>query len=65
MKMLNVRFSDTQQLKIEDVVDTLGIDFSKISRAAMKLGIEEIVATAAVDPSRAKELVLVNDALSK
>lgn len=65
MKMLNVRFSDTQQLKIEDVVDTLGIDFSKISRAAMKLGIEEIVATAAVDPARAKELVLVNDALSK
>lgn len=65
MKMLNVRFSDAQQLKIEDVVETIGVDFSKVSRAAMRIGIQEILASASVDKDRAKELVMINDALSK
>lgn len=63
--MLNVRFSETQQLKIEDVVDALGVDFSKVSRAAMRIGIQEIISSASVDKGRAKELVMINDALSK
>ncbi len=65
MKMLNVRFSETQQLKIEDVVDALGVDFSKVSRAAIRIGIQEIISIASVDKERAKELVMINDALSK
>ncbi len=63
--MLNVRFSETQQLKIEDVVDALGVDFSKVSRAAIRIGIQEIISIASVDKERAKELVMINDALSK
>ena len=65
MKMLPVKFSDTQTLKIKDLVDVVGIDNSKIARAAMRLGVEQIIALASVDLDKAKDLVLINDARSK
>lgn len=65
MKVLNVRFSDSQHLKTDDVVNVIGVDFSKVSRAAMRLGIQQIITLAATDPEKAKELVLINDAMSK
>lgn len=65
MKMLNVRFSDAQRLKIDDTSNAVDLDFSKVSRAAMRLGIQQIITLAAQDPEKAKELVLINDAMSK
>lgn len=65
MKMLAVKFSDTQVLKIKDVVDVVGIDTSKVARAAMRLGIAQIVALASRDVDKAIDLVLINDARAK
>ena len=65
MKVLNVRFSETQQLKIKDVSDVVDTDYSKVARAAMKLGLAQIQAMAARDVDKAIDLVLINDARSK
>ena len=65
MKMLPVKFSDTQALRIKDMVDVVGIDNSKVARAAMRLGLMQIQTLAAKDVDKAKELVLINDAMSK
>ncbi len=65
MKTLGVKFSDTQILKIKDVSGVVGIDASKLSRAAMKLGLAQIQALAARDLDKAKDLVLINDARAK
>jgi len=65
MKVLNVRFSDTQQLKIKDVSSVVDMDYSKVARAAMKLGLTQIQALAARDLDKAIDLVLINDARAK
>lgn len=65
MKMLPVKFSETQLLKIKDVVDVVDIDASKVSRAALRIGLNHIASLAAKDLERAKDVVLVNDARSK
>jgi len=65
MKTLSVRFSDTQQLKIKDVSGVVDIDYSKVARAAMKLGLTQIAALAARDIDKAIDLVLINDARAK
>jgi len=65
MKTLSVRFSDTQQLKIKDVSSVVDIDYSKVARAAMKLGLTQIAALAARDIDKAIDLVLINDARAK
>jgi len=65
MKTLSVRFGDAQQLKIKDVSSVVGIDYSKVARAAMKLGLAQIQAIAARDIDKAVDLVLINDARSK
>ena len=65
MKMLPIRFSDTQALKIKDVVDVVGTDDSKVARAAMRLGLMQILALAARDVDKAIDLVLINDARAK
>ena len=65
MKMLPVKFSDAQALKIKDVVDVIGVDNSKIARAAMRLGLMQIIALAARDVEKAVDLVLINDARAK
>tara|TARA_R110000787_G_scaffold268032_2_gene374437 strand:+ start:96 stop:296 length:201 start_codon:yes stop_codon:yes gene_type:complete len=65
MKTLGVKFSEVQILKIKDAVDVIGIDNSKIARAAMRLGIQQILALASRDIDKGRELVLINDAKSK
>lgn len=65
MKVLNVRFSDTQQLNIKDVAEVVDTDYSKVARAAMKLGLNQIKALAARDIEKAIDLVLINDARAK
>ena len=65
MKMLNVRFSEVQKLKIDDVAEVVDIDFSKVARAAMRLGMQQILILASADINKAKDLILINDARSK
>jgi hypothetical protein len=65
MKMLPVKFSDSQMLRIKDVVDSIGIDNSKVARAAMRLGLMQIIAMASRDVDKAIDLVLINDARAK
>lgn len=65
MKVLPVKFSDTQILKIKDLTEVVSIDTSKIARAALKLGLSQIAALAARDVDKAIDLVLINDARSK
>ena len=45
--------------------DVVGIDNSKVARAAMRLGIQQILALAARDVDKAVDLVLINDARAK
>ena len=65
MKLLNVQFSEVQILKIKDAVVVLEVTNSRIARAAMRLGMQQILALASRDVDKAKELVLINDAKSK
>ena len=65
MKTLSVQFSDVQILQMKDAVDSLGVSNSKIARAALRLGMQQILALASRDVDKAKELVLINDAKSK
>ena len=65
MKTLGAKFSDTQILKIKDVSNVVGIDASKVARAAMRLGLAQITALSARDVDKAIDLVLINDARAK
>lgn len=65
MKSLGAKFSDTQLLKLKDVSGVVGIDGSKLARAALRLGLMQIQTLAARDLDKAKDLVLINDARSK
>lgn len=65
MKTLGAKFSDTQILKIKDISSVVGIDASKVARAAMRLGLNQITALSSRDIEKAIDLVLVNDARAK
>jgi predicted adenine nucleotide alpha hydrolase (AANH) superfamily ATPase len=65
MKPLNTRFGDSQVLKVNDVSECLDINFSKVARAALKLGLMQITTLAAADKEKAIDLVLINDARAK
>ncbi len=65
MKMLNVRFSEEQKLRIDDVSEVIDVDFSKVARAAMRLGMMQISNLSARNLDKAKDLVLINDVRSK
>ena len=61
MKKLNVRFGETQELKVKDAADVLGIDTSKLARAALRLGIDQLLALASRDVDKAIDLALINE----
>ncbi len=61
MKKLDVRFGDTQAAKVKDAVDVLGIDASKIARAALRLGLNQLLSLAARDIDKAVDLTLINE----
>jgi len=65
MKTLGAKFSDTQILKIKDLSEITGVNASKVARAAMRLGLNQITALSARDMEKAIDLVLINDARSK
>jgi hypothetical protein len=65
MKVLNVRFSEDQRLKIDALAEVIGIDFSKVARAAMRLGMAQLLTVSSADMHEVKELIKINDALAK
>lgn len=65
MKSLGAKFSDKQLAEIKELSVGIDIAISKISRAALRLGIIQISNMAIKDEDKAKDLVLVNDARSK
>lgn len=60
MKKLNIRFSETQRLKISDIGTTLDLNSSDIARVAMELGLMQIQEIASRDIKSAKEVVAIN-----
>lgn len=61
MNKLNVRFGETQELKIKDAAEALGLDTSKVARAALRLGISQLLALASRDLDKAVDLALINE----
>lgn len=59
MKKIEVLYSDTQQLKLSDLMDALGSNKTDMARAAMWLGLNQIQELAARDINSAQELVAV------
>jgi DNA-binding transcriptional regulator GbsR (MarR family) len=65
MKKLEILFTETQHLSIDDLMDVTGANKSQLSRAAMQLGLMQIKELAARDTQAAQELVAMNDFKSK
>lgn len=65
MKMLNVRFGDSQVLKVDDIASTLGMSNSDIARAALYIGLNEINAIASKDKDRGIEFASLNAVKAK
>ncbi len=65
MKMLGVKFSDTQHLSIDDVAKLLGMNKTDISRAALYIGLNEIKAIASADVDRGIEFASLNAVKAK
>lgn len=57
MKKIEVLYSESQRLKLEDLMDALGIKKTEMARAAMYLGLNQIQEIAARDKGAAQELV--------
>lgn len=59
MKKIEVLYSETQQLKLSGLMDSLGSNKTDMARAAMWLGLNQIQELAARDMNSAQELVAV------
>ena len=65
MKMLNVRFSESQHLAVDDIANTLNMSNSDIARAALYIGLNEIKAIASKDTDRGIEFASLNAVKAK
>ena len=65
MKALAVKFSEAQLSILRVVSDSVGIDVSKVSRAALRIGLAQIEKEASKDVNKAVETVVINNALSR
>ena len=65
MKQLNVRFSETQRLKLSDIATTLNMSDSDIARAALYIGLNEITSMASKDTDRGIEFASLNAVKAK
>ena len=60
MKKLNVHFADKQHLQVDDLINTTGLKFSQVARAALQLGLKQIR-----ESKDGFSLVLINDAKAR
>ena len=65
MQPINIRFGDTQRLKLDDVANVLGMSYSEVARAALYIGLKEIMALSANDVDRGIEFTSLNAVKSK
>jgi len=65
MKQLNVRFSESQSLKVSDLSDKLTMSSSDIARAALYIGLNEIMSLASKDVDRGIEFASLNAVKAK
>ena len=65
MKALAVKFSDAQLTILKEVSDSVGIDVSKVSRAALRLGLAQIAREANKNNEKAVDTVTINNALAR
>ncbi|MGO1190310.1 hypothetical protein [Vibrio casei] len=62
MKHLGIRISDLQDLQINDIASETGSTKSKLTRAALYLGLQQIKTHSDKDLEKGKELIAVADA---
>ena len=60
MKQLNVRFSETQRLKLSDISGVLNMIDSDVARAALFIGLNEIASMTSKDVDRGIEFASLN-----
>ena len=65
MKQLNIRFADAQRLRLSDVSGLLKMSESEIARAALYIGLNEIVSMANKDVDRGIEFTSLNAVKAK
>lgn len=59
VKKIEVLYSDSQQLKLSDLMDNLGCNKTDMARAAMMLGLNQIQELASRNKESAQELVAI------
>lgn len=60
MKQINVRFSETQRLRLSDISGKLNMIDSDVARAALFIGLNEIVSMTSKDVDRGIEFASLN-----
>ena len=60
MKQLNVRFSETQRLKLSSIASSLNMIDSDVARAALFIGLNEIESTVNKSIDRGIEFTSLN-----
>lgn len=65
MERLKVRFSDSTDLKLDDLSDSLGLSKSQIARAAMQIGLKSILSVSAREKVEAYNLIKIEDLKAK
>lgn len=65
MKMLGVKFSESQHLQMDDISTELGMSKTDIARAALYIGLNEIKAIASKDTDRGIEFASLNAVKAK
>lgn len=65
MKMLGVKFSDSQHLKLDDIATMLGMSKTDIARAALYIGLNEILSLSSKDVDRGIEFASLNAVKAK
>lgn len=61
MKALPIRFSETARLRVEDTAETLKLNPSVVARAALRIGLQKILAVSSKDITEAQALAMMED----
>ena len=65
MKMLGVKFSESQLLKVSEISELLGMNKTDIARAALYIGVNEILSMSSKDLDRGIEFASLNAVKAK
>lgn len=65
MKTPGVKISETQDLAIKDLADSLDMSYSSVCRAAIALGFQKLRAVSSKDKCEGQQLALMEDLKAK